>query len=185
MSRVILEHIYKKDFDPVELGRFLEEMNENNISAMEGVALYCYKNKDYESAELCFKEACHFSTNDNIQLMLDKLEKRKHIIKKGPFYKKCFVITGALESFTREDALKTIYSYGGKIADTPVNSMNYLIVGYQEWSEYNNGLASRKIVKADELQKKGKNVKIISEEDFLELVEPLMDEIDRAMGLKG
>ena len=55
----------------------------------------------------------------------------------------------------------------------PVNSMNILILGYQEWSALNNGIASRKFQKAVDLQNSGKEVKIVSEDEFYSMLEKI------------
>ena len=71
----------------------------------------------------------------------------------------------------RAEALFEIRKRGGLTSDSPVNTMNYLVLGSQEWSEMNGGIASRKVQKAAELQKKGKPVQIISEEEFYSMLD--------------
>ena len=51
--------------------------------------------------------------------------------------------------------------------------MNILILGYQEWSALNNGIASRKFQKAVDLQNSGKEVKIVSEDEFYSMLEKI------------
>lgn len=92
-------------------------------------------------------------------------------MKSSPFYEKTFVITGVLSKMEREEALLEIRKYGGLTSDNPVSRMDYLVLGYQEWSELNGGVASRKVTKAMELQKKGKDVKIISEDELYSMLE--------------
>ncbi len=75
------------------------------------------------------------------------------------------VITGDL-SVPRSSALFDIQRCGGKVSDTPVNTMDILIIGNQSWSEKNNGVASRKIQKAFELQKSGKDIMILQEDEY-------------------
>lgn len=82
-----------------------------------------------------------------------------------------FVITGDLSRMERAEALFEIRKRGGLTSDSPVNTMDFLVLGFQEWSEMNGGVASRKVQKAAELQKKGRNVKIISEEDFYSMLD--------------
>ena len=84
---------------------------------------------------------------------------------------KMFVITGDLSRMERAEALFEIRKRGGLTSDSPVNTMNYLVLGSQEWSEMNGGIASRKVQKAAELQKKGKPVQIISEEEFYSMLD--------------
>lgn len=91
---------------------------------------------------------------------------RLNAIQGTPFYNKMFVITGDLSQMERSEALLEIRKRGGLTSDNPVNTMDYLILGTQEWSAMNGGVASRKVQKAAELQKKGRDIKIISEDDF-------------------
>lgn len=51
------------------------------------------------------------------------------------------------------------------------NEVSYWQEVGPERSEMNGGVASRKVQKAAELQKKGRNVKIISEEDFYSMLD--------------
>lgn len=91
----------------------------------------------------------------------------------NPFWGKMCVITGVLSRMERSEALSEIRRRGGRTSDTPVNSMNILVLGYQEWSALNGGIASRKVQKAVDLQKSGKNIKIISEDEFYAMLEKL------------
>lgn len=91
-----------------------------------------------------------------------KLSKQKP---QNLFLGKMCVITGNL-SRPRADALFDILKCGGYISDSPVNTMDILIIGSQDWSEQNNGIASRKIQKAADLHKRGVEVLILSEDEF-------------------
>lgn len=95
---------------------------------------------------------------------------RLNAIQKSPFRNKMFVITGNLFQMERAEALFEIRKRGGLTSDNPVNTMDFLVLGTQEWSEMNGGVASRKVQKAAELQKKGRNVQIISEDDFYSML---------------
>lgn len=100
----------------------------------------------------------------------DTAAARLNAIQKSPFRDKMFVITGDLSRMERAEALFEIRKRGGLTADSPVNTMDFLVLGFQEWSEMNGGVASRKVQKAAELQKKGRDVKIISEDDFYSML---------------
>lgn len=89
----------------------------------------------------------------------------------NPFLGKMCVVTGELSNMERSVVLSEIRSRGGRVSDTPVNSMDILILGEQKWSEKNGGIASRKVQKAVDLQKSGKDVKIISEDEFYSMLE--------------
>ena len=67
-----------------------------------------------------------------------------------------FVLTGSLESFTREEAEKIIEDYGGKVSNSVSKKTSYLIAGED---------AGSKLTKAQSL-----GTEIISEEDFKEMI---------------
>ncbi len=71
-------------------------------------------------------------------------------------YNKSFVITGKMKSFTRNELKTIIENEGGKINSNISNNTNYLITGEKVGSKFK---------KAQQL-----NVKIINEQDFLELL---------------
>lgn len=96
---------------------------------------------------------------------------RLNALQKSPFRDKMFVITGDLSRMERTEALFEIRKRGGLTSDNPVNTMDFLVLGFQEWSELNGGVASRKVQKAADLQKKGRDVKIISEEEFYSMLD--------------
>lgn len=91
----------------------------------------------------------------------------------NPFWGKTCVVTGSLSRMERPAVLSEIRRCGGRVSDTPVNSMDILILGDQEWSAMNGGVASRKVQKAADLQKSGKDVKIISEDEFYSMLEKI------------
>lgn len=91
----------------------------------------------------------------------------------NPIWGKMCVVTGVLSRMGRSKALSEIRRRGGRTSDTPVNSMDILILGYQEWSALNNGIVSRKVQKAVDLQNSGKEVKIISEDEFYSMLEKI------------
>lgn len=98
---------------------------------------------------------------------------RLSAVKKSLFHNKMCVVTGELWKMERAEALFEIRKRGGLTSDNPVNSMNYLILGNQEWSALNGGVASRKVQKAVELQDKGKDIKIISEDEFYSILDEM------------
>jgi len=101
-----------------------------------------------------------FSDKNNIKF-LEKLEKEVKIIspeqkQKGKLSGKSFVLTGGLESMTRDDAKAKIREMGGDISESVSSKTDYVIVGSDPGS------------KADKAKKLG--VKIISEKEFLNLI---------------
>lgn len=68
-----------------------------------------------------------------------------------------FLVTGVLESLERDEAASIIKEYGGKVMTTVGKRLNYLIAGEDS--------GPKKLAQADEF-----NVKIISEDDFFNLI---------------
>ena len=69
---------------------------------------------------------------------------------------KTFVLTGALDTMTRDDAKKKIRSFSGEISSTISQETSYLVVGESPGSKYE---------KAKDL-----GVKIINEKELLSLL---------------
>jgi DNA ligase (NAD+) len=106
---------------------------------------------------------CDYFLNKEHRDEIELLQKNGlHIIKKvmtgsedHPLYNKTVVLTGTLQSFSRHEAEKKILSVGGRTSDTVSKKVDYLVVGED---------AGSKLEKAKKL-----NVKILTEDEFLEL----------------
>ncbi|MDO8659710.1 MAG: helix-hairpin-helix domain-containing protein, partial [Candidatus Parcubacteria bacterium] len=105
-----------------------------------------------------------FNNKDNLRL-LDKFESAGIKIKTPAFVKasggeklkgKIFVLTGGLETMTRDEAREKIRNLGGDVSGSISSKTNYLMAGNEPGS---------KIKIAEKL-----GVKIISEEEFLEMI---------------
>lgn len=94
----------------------------------------------------------------------------------NPLFGKTCVITGTLR-IPRSKAFFEILKCGGQVSDRPVDTMDILIIGHQDWSEKNGGIASRKVQKAAELQSRAKTVQIISETELYDMVEKAVNSI--------
>ena len=99
---------------------------------------------------------------NNFQKLLQELiiEKEEEVYEEAVLKGKSFVITGSLNHFPNRNALKTfIEQRGGKVTGSVTGKTSFLI--------NNDSLSSSgKNKKAKEL-----NIAILSEEDFLEMVE--------------
>ena len=104
----------------------------------------------------------YFSKEENLQrieLLRQagvNLEYQKREIIDGPFIHKMVVLTGNLNHFTREEASAIIVKLGGKTSSSVSKKTDYVLAGEK---------AGSKLQKAIEL-----GVKIISENEFLELI---------------
>ncbi|MBM3281580.1 MAG: NAD-dependent DNA ligase LigA [Candidatus Harrisonbacteria bacterium] len=74
----------------------------------------------------------------------------------GPFSGQTFVITGTLESMSRDDAKEKIRSLGGKIVESVSKNTSYVVVGADPGSKYDKA--------------KSLGVKTLAEENFLALL---------------
>ncbi len=79
---------------------------------------------------------------------------KKEIKENDHFSGKTFVLTGALQSFTRDQAKEIIESFGGKVSGSVSKKTSYVLAGED---------AGSKLVKAQEL-----GVEVIDEETFVE-----------------
>ena len=108
----------------------------------------------------------YFSNEDNIRL-IEKLKdygvntsylgNDEEGMKDDFFADKTFVLTGTLNSITRNEASKIIEDKGGKVTSSVTGKTDYVIVGDNPGSKY------------DKAVKLG--IKIIEEDEFLDLVE--------------
>ena len=85
-------------------------------------------------------------------------------------FKKTFVFTGTLLSMIRSEAMQAVVNNGGYCADSVSKKVNYLVVGNPEYITAIHGGKSKKLQRAEELCQKGFDVKIISENVFLDML---------------
>ncbi len=150
-------------------------------------------------AEIAIK-ACNEKGTDNLPDLIDKIDLACGCIKPGdyaptqdsysynsirisdikpecgsfdedhPFYKKKFVFTGTLEAMNRKDAMQSILNLGGMCASTVGKTVDYLVVGIQDYSRLKDNMMSSKMRQARVLISQGYNLEIIKEDDFLRLL---------------
>ncbi len=93
-----------------------------------------------------------------------KIEAMKKTETGWAFSGKAFLFTGKMLSMERSAAQKLIEQRGGVAAQSVSKDLDFLVVGF-------GGGAGSKLKKAEALNARGEKVKIISEEDFLKLLE--------------
>ena len=104
----------------------------------------------------------YFNTNSNL-IIFDKLLNYINIvnIKKtsaiSPYTDKIIVLTGTLNSMSRDEAKKTLHSLGAKVSSSVSKNTDFLIIGDQPGS---------KAKKAKEL-----NIPIVSEEEWIGIIQ--------------
>ena len=102
-----------------------------------------------------------FGEKENLKF-LEKLEKKLKITNPKPkagsekLKNKTFVLTGSLESMSRDQAKAKIRDLGGDISESVSSKTDYVVVGLEPGS------------KAEKAKKLG--VKILSEKEFLEII---------------
>lgn len=127
----------------------------------------------FEEEELRRVTLSHGYSSEEKRRRIGNIQEMRFASQRNIFWEKMCVITGTL-SIPRTDAFLEILKCGGKFSDTPVNSMDILIMGNQEWSEKNNGIASRKLQKVADLQSQGKKVIILTEDEFYMMIRAAM-----------
>lgn len=83
-----------------------------------------------------------------------------------------FLVTGILESLEREEINELVKQYGGKVMSTVGKRLNYLIVGEEA--------GPKKVAQATDY-----GIKIISEDDFLNLIRQSSDNTESKESLKS
>lgn len=87
------------------------------------------------------------------------------------FYGKTVVFTGTLTSMVRSKAQQIVVDIGGINATTVTKTTDFLIVGQQDFKIVGEDGMSNKQEKALKLLQKGNRIEVISEDDFLRLIE--------------
>lgn len=86
-------------------------------------------------------------------------------------YGKTCVFTGALEKMTRKEAMQIVVDFGGFCGDNVTAKTNYLILGNNDFCSAIKDGKSSKQKKAEKLILEGKDLQIISENVFYDLIE--------------
>lgn len=87
-----------------------------------------------------------------------------------PFFQKSIVFTGELSTLERKEAMQQVVNSGGIIKSGVSSKTDFLIIGTQDKSVVGESGLSTKERKAYELMNKGKTIKIINEEEFIQLL---------------
>ncbi|KRG14458.1 exonuclease [Virgibacillus soli] len=96
----------------------------------------------------------------------DIIPKTKDFDPTHPLYSKNIVFTGELSTLDRKDAMQKVVDLGGHIKSGVSGVTDYLVIGTQDENVVGKSGISSKQKKACELIEKGKNLKILSEDEF-------------------
>lgn len=86
------------------------------------------------------------------------------------FYNKHCVFTGKLDKMLRKDAMQAVVNLGGILDKSVVKETNLLILGNNDYCTALKGEKSSKHKKAEKMRSEGKDIDIIDEDTFYELV---------------
>lgn len=84
--------------------------------------------------------------------------------------KATFLFTGKLASMTRDDAEGRVKGANGTVAGSVTPKLHYLVIGDEGSPLYGQGAKGSKQTKAEDLNAKGANIRIISETMFLQML---------------
>ena len=86
---------------------------------------------------------------------------------------KSFAFTGQLTTMTREHAREKVLNKGGSVPSSVTKSLDYLVVGNLESPLINsgNGKKGMKLLKAQQLNERGANIQIITEGNFIDMLQ--------------
>ena len=88
-----------------------------------------------------------------------------------PLFGQYCVFTGALEKMLRKDAFQFVVDCGGVVQDNVNKNTNYLIVGSFAYSSGVRNGKSGKLKRAEELILKGRDLAVISENVFYDMID--------------
>lgn len=88
-----------------------------------------------------------------------------------PLYGKICVFTGTLEKMVRKDAMQIVADLGGFCGDNVTSKTNFLILGNNDFCTSIKDGKSSKQKKAEKLMLEGKDLQIISENVFYDLID--------------
>jgi DNA ligase (NAD+) len=119
--------------------------------------------KVHEIGPILAESIYNFFHNPKNLKILEKMKKggvkfptEKAVTKETTITGKTFVLTGVLDSFTREEATRIIEEMGGRVSSSVSKKTDYVVVGKDPGSKYDNALKL--------------GVKTISEEEFKRLI---------------
>lgn len=88
-----------------------------------------------------------------------------------PFFQKLFAFTGTLQGMRREDAMQCVVDVGGQVANGVTKKTNFLVLGQQDFRTFAAGnTKSSKHRKAEASRAKGRDIELLSEQEFLEML---------------
>ena len=194
------DHFLTNDFvDTMRLAKWylLQELESHRLDAL--ASYYSCSSipehralKDCTTTDLCYKGLLHTAIEkygDLTEFNNYIKERRKHSSRSAnanantiitsnttfneehPLYKKVCVITGKLDRMVRTEAMQKIVDIGGINANNITSKTNYLILGNNDYNPTIKDGKSIKQKKAEQMILDGKDVAILSENVFYDMLE--------------
>ena len=115
--------------------------------------------------------------HDSLDLKLGHLNDTKNIpVSRKISYQhiglrnKNIVFTGTLQSMVRRDAMKKVISIGGFCSSSVNQNTDVLVIGVQSRAKLRGKSKSSKMVRAERLKEEGRDILIITEDEFLRMI---------------
>ena len=89
-----------------------------------------------------------------------------------PLYDKRVAFTGTLDSMTRAEAVQAVHNVGGMDTGSVSKKLDYLVMGWTDFSRVGNDGMSSKLRKARAIAEDGYSLEIIDEVEFFRLLDP-------------
>ncbi len=90
--------------------------------------------------------------------------------KDHPFYSRTIVFTGTLKSMTRRAAWQKVIELGGRCATAVNESVDYLVIGEQDYRKLKGKVKSSKMLKVERLNELGCDIVVINESEFVKMI---------------
>jgi tetratricopeptide (TPR) repeat protein len=89
-------------------------------------------------------------------------------VEQNRLFGKQIAFTGRLASMTRHEAASLVRALGGEFSVQVTRDTSLVVVGQEGWPFKKDGRLSRKLELAKRLERRGTNIEIVPEEEFLE-----------------
>src|SRR3989339_278088 len=146
--------LFARHFACRTIGDFIDKVSKEkleNLAGIDGVGEVAGKSfLDY------FAEEKNVETLQRLEKLGMTLKRQEAIAEKPGVTGKTFVLTGSLESMSRDEAKQIIKNFGGKVAGTVSSKTDYVVAGAESGS------------KLEDARKLG--VRVLEEKEFLGLV---------------
>lgn len=148
----------------LKISEELKSTDINEISKIVGVTLGSVCENGYKPS----------STKGRIlkksnKVVLNENEKADKILNSTAFTNEVVVFTGGLASMTRDEAIKLVKKLSGTIGSSVTQKTTCIVTNIKDIEDLHRDEMSNKLKKTMDLKKKGQNIKILNEEEFLKL----------------